>query len=218
MLRLNAGLARPDSPALDRYALRVTDFFQLLGLARKPWLDAEDVKARFLELSAAAHPDRAHGGGGAGEANKRFAELNAAAACLREPRDRLNHLLELETGEARAATANLSKESMEFFPRVASVLREADGLIAERARVVSPMLQAQLFALGLDLTERVEALQREVGEMRGRADAQLQEISARWPASKPIARLRELAHTYATLLRWETQLRERYAGLAAGNI
>lgn len=196
----------------------MTDYFALLGVERKPWLDDEALKARFLELSAAAHPDRAHGGEGERESNKRFAELNAAAACLREPRDRLNHLLELETGEPKATTASLSKELMDIFPRVASVLREADGLIAERARVLSPMLQAQLFAVGLDLTDRVEAMQREVGEMRAGADAQLQEISARWPDSKPIARLKALAHTYATLLRWETQLRERYAGLAAGNI
>lgn len=193
----------------------MTDYFALLGLPRRPWIEAEEIKARFLALSASAHPDRTHGDGDAAGATARFAELNAAAACLREPKERLNHFLELETKEARPTMAAMSSELMNFFGRVASILREADGLIAERARTTSPILQAQMFAIGLDLTERIEAVQREVAELRARSDEELREISERWPHSKPLARLRELAHIYATLGRWETQLRERYASLAA---
>jgi hypothetical protein len=40
----------------------MTDCFDLLGEPRRPWLDAEALKSRFLLLSAEAHPDRVHGG------------------------------------------------------------------------------------------------------------------------------------------------------------
>ena len=38
----------------------MTDAFALLSEPRRPWLDAEALKARFLPLSAAVHPDRVH--------------------------------------------------------------------------------------------------------------------------------------------------------------
>lgn len=188
----------------------MTDYFELLGLERKPWVEGEVVKGRFLELSAGAHPDKAAG------SNERFAELNKAAAVLREPKERLQHLLELEGAASKAATASLSNELMNLFGKVASVAREADGFLAERARVVSPILQAQLFGIGLELTERIEGLQRELGAMREGADSELKRISEEWPGRKPLGKLQSLAHTYATLQRWEGQLQERFAGLAAG--
>jgi len=78
----------------------MTDCFELLQEPRRPWLDADALKARFLKLSAAAHPDRFHGGTESerAQANDRSAELNAAYNTLRETRDRLFHLLELERG------------------------------------------------------------------------------------------------------------------------
>ncbi|MBI4326204.1 MAG: hypothetical protein HY674_13215 [Chloroflexi bacterium] len=74
------------------------DYFALLSEPRHPWVDPERLKAKFLALLAAAHPDRVRRGGEAEKAaaEERAAELNAAYNCLREPKDRLQHLLELE--------------------------------------------------------------------------------------------------------------------------
>ena len=74
------------------------DYFALLRTPRRPWLDADSIKQTFFTLSAELHPDRVHTADAAEKhtANERSAELNAAYQCLREPRERLRHLLELE--------------------------------------------------------------------------------------------------------------------------
>ena len=38
----------------------MTDYFALLGETRRPWLDTEALKAKFLTLTASVHPDRVH--------------------------------------------------------------------------------------------------------------------------------------------------------------
>jgi len=194
----------------------MTDYFALLGFERSPWLDVEAVNARFLERSAEAHPDRVHGDESAmKEANRRFADLNAAAACLREPRERLQHLLELETGSKQNFAQAIPNELMDLVMRVGQTCRSVDQFLAERGKATSPMMQAQLFGQGLEWSDRVSELMNAVSEMRVRAEARLKELSNRWPAEKPIAELQKLAHVFATVARWEGQLKERFATLAA---
>src|SRR5271169_2956497 len=78
----------------------MTDNFALLSELRRPWLDTNALKQKFLALSASAHPDKIHSAGELEKsgAAKSFAELNAAYNCLAEPKSRLLHLLELELG------------------------------------------------------------------------------------------------------------------------
>src|SRR5204862_2338470 len=77
---------------------RMTDYFALLGEARRPWLDTEALKAKFLTLTANVHPDRVHKAIPAEKqtAHQLYTELNAAFNCLRGPKTRLLHLFELE--------------------------------------------------------------------------------------------------------------------------
>ena len=78
----------------------MTDFFALLQEPRRPWLDTDLLKQKFLTLSASAHPDKIHSASDAdkADATKQFTELNAAFNCLADPKSRLLHLLELERG------------------------------------------------------------------------------------------------------------------------
>ena len=78
----------------------MTDYFALLGESRRPWIDPEELKAKFLALTAQVHPDRVHNASEAEKqaASRRSAEMNAAYNCLREAKTRLLHLLELERG------------------------------------------------------------------------------------------------------------------------
>ena len=73
----------------------MTDYFALFDEPRRPWLDTDSLKAKFLALSAQAHPDRVHGAAETDKlaANHRYTELNAAYNCLREPRDRLIQII-----------------------------------------------------------------------------------------------------------------------------
>ena len=78
----------------------MTDHFAVLGQPRRPWLDADLLKETFLTLSGAAHPDHVHNQGAPvrQQADSRYVELNAAYQCLRNPKARVEHLLQLESG------------------------------------------------------------------------------------------------------------------------
>jgi curved DNA-binding protein CbpA len=193
----------------------MVDYFALLNFPRAPWIDAEEVQKRFLELSSAVHPDRVHGSG-AGEkeeANRKFAELNRAATTLRDHKERLQHLIALETGAGAGAAQNISGEFVELFGRVGEVCRKVDQFLVERAKATSPMVQAQLFGRGLELSDLVSELQAKVAEVKGRAEDELKGMGARWGGE--LRRVAELAHVFAMVSKWEGQLRERFASLAA---
>jgi curved DNA-binding protein CbpA len=195
----------------------VVDYFALLNFPRNPWLDPAAVQARFLELSAAAHPDRVHGLGSdqIAEANRKFSDLNKAAAVLRDPKERLQHLIALETNAAPSATQNIPPELIDLFAKVGHTCRSVDQFISERANTTSPMLQAQLFAKGLDWTDRITELQSAVAALKDTALKRLQQTGEQWPNQKDFQKLAELAHMFAMIGRWESQLQERFAGLAA---
>src|SRR5690242_19839859 len=130
------------------------DFFSLLGEPRRPWLDAEALKERFLQISTEAHPDRAHSASPLEKesATRRYAELNLAHSTLREPRDRLLHLIELERGEKPSDIQRIPPGTMDLFVEVGQLCRDIDGFLVERGRVSSPMLKVRMFEKGLEWT------------------------------------------------------------------
>lgn len=199
----------------------MVDYFALLNVPRAPWVESEEVQKRFLELSAAVHPDRVHHLGAAEkeEANRKFAELNKAATILRDHKERLQHLIALESGAAPSAAQNISGEFVELFGRVGEVCRKVDLFLSERAKATSPMVQAQLFGTGLELSDAVSELQAKVAEVKGKAEEELKGMGARWnegKEGKELERAANLAHVFAMVSKWEGQLRERFAALAAG--
>src|SRR5688500_7123106 len=112
----------------------MTDYFALLKEPRHPWLDPDALKQKFLPLSAEVHPDRVHNAVGAERdtANRTYAELNAAYNVLREPRDRLIHLLELELGQKPRDIQKIPPGTMDLFVEVGQTCRDADAFLAER--------------------------------------------------------------------------------------
>jgi DnaJ-domain-containing protein 1 len=203
------------------------DNFALLSQPRQPWIDLETLKARFLELSAGAHPDRVHAAGAdeRAAATRRFAALNGAYNCLREPKDRLGHLLELELGAAPANVQNIPPGAMDLFAQIGQQCREADRMIAAKAGSASPLLQAQWFTQGLDLTENLNALQERIRLQREELLAELQGMNAAWnscsppgsvgrAAALPLGRLEEIYRILSYITRWSAQLQERVAQLS----
>ena len=69
----------------------MTEYFALLEEPRRPWIEPDPLKAKFLALSAKTHPDRVHTASEAEKeaASARYAELNAAWQCLGDTRQRL---------------------------------------------------------------------------------------------------------------------------------
>lgn len=199
----------------------MTDYFALLDEQRRPWIDLDSLKQKYLALSAEVHPDRVHG---AEEferriAQERYTELNAAYNCLREPKNRLAHLIELETGVKPKQVQNVPADLMNAFMEITNLCRGADGLLAEKNETASPLLRLQLFERGQEWTEKLMGLQRKINAWREELMTGVKKIDEEWVASSD--KRRELIgalETQCQLLgyfgRWSAQIQERIVQLS----
>lgn len=197
----------------------MTDYFALLDEARRPWLDGEALKEKFLTRSAAAHPDRVHGSDEATqqEAQRCYTELNTAYLCLRDHRERLRHLLELEVGRKPSDLQEMPPELAEMFMVLSQTCREADGFLARQAGLTSPLLRAQSVAQIENFSQQLITLQTEIKSRQGRLQARLQELDRAWMESPGVAANRSALFTELEVIsrwlgflsRWLGQIQER---------
>ncbi len=207
----------------------MTDSFVLLDEPRRPWLDAEALKQKFLPLSSAVHPDRTHNASEAEQqaSNTRYAELNAAYNTLREPRDRLLHLLELELGAKPSDIQRIPPGTMDLFVEVGQLCRDVDAFLAQRGNVTSPLLKVQMFERGMEWTDKLQALQQRINAKRDELTGELQKMNAVWDAAPaigsperaaalPLERLEQIYRVFSYIARWSEQIQERNVQLATG--
>jgi len=202
----------------------MTDFFALLDEPRRPWLDPESLKRKFLTLSARSHPDRVHGRGEAERqsAQDAYAGLNAAYQCLRGPRTRLRHLLELERGGPPAEIQAIPSALADLFLEIGPPSREADRLLIEKRALDSPLLKAAWFERSLHSRETLQRLREEVDRRIHDLTEELRKIDRDWApgaAATPsgtaqLGRLEELYRLFGYFERWSGQLRERIGRLS----
>ncbi len=202
-----------------------TDCFTLLEEPRRPWLDPLALKDKFLALSARVHPDRIHGAtdGEKRAAHQRYTELNAAYQCLRDPKERLRHLLELERGARPAEVQPIPPALMDLFLEVSGLCREADAFLARTAAAKSPLLRVGMFERGQELTDKLRALQKSFAARREALAEETRALDAAWTTATPgesaaradtLARLEELWRLFGYFGRWIGQLEERAVQLA----
>jgi len=160
----------------------MSDFFALLGESRRPWLDSEKLKAKFLSLSTQAHPDKFTAATALEResANRRFAELNAAFNCLREPRERLRHLLDLELGERPKQVQEIPQGLMELFTEIAGLRRAVNAFLEEVTRVQSPLLRVRVFERAQEWMDRLRAVQLRLGDRQAALLQELLDLDADW--------------------------------------
>ena len=207
----------------------MNDAFALLSEPRRPWLDAEALKQEFLALSSEVHPDRVHSASDVQKqaANARYAELNAAHNTLREPRERLLHLLELERGAKPSDIQRIPPGTMDLFVEVGQLCRDVDAFLAERAKVTSPLLKVKMFERGMEWTDKLQALQQNINAKREELAAELQQMNPVWESAPPISsperaaalpleRLEQIYRVFSYIARWSEQIQERNVQLAAG--
>lgn len=193
------------------------DYFALLSAPRRPWLDADVLKQQFLALSSQVHPDKIHSAPDAEKiaAARAFAELNAAHRCLSEPKSRLLHLLELELGAKPADIQQITAGLADLFAEVATVCRQTDLFLLEKARATSPLVQVELFGQCQAWLEKLDALQHRLDDCSQRLTGELQSLDARWVAAdaagRPVvlAALEDLYRLFGYFNRWNRQLTER---------
>ncbi len=206
----------------------MNDAFALLSEPRRPWLDAEALKQKFQSLSNPVHPDRVHSATESEKqsANTRYAELNAAYNTLREPRDRLLHLLELEAGAKPNDIQRIPPGTMDLFVEVGQLCRDVDAFLAQRATVDSPLLKVQMFQRGMEWTDKLQSLQQRIAAKRDELAVELWQMNNVWEAAPPVGspercaalpleRLEEIYRVFSYIARWSEQLQERNVQLAA---
>ena len=205
----------------------MADYFALLDEPRRPWIDPEVLKVKFHALTAKFHPDRVHLATESEKqaANERYTELNAAYQCLREPKERLRHLLELELGEKVEDVQKISTDTMDLMMEISARCRETDAFLAEKASVPSPLLKVQLFEKGMALAD---ALRLIVERLNGRQQAlivQMSNLNMAWETAPqvgssnrlhvlPCSRLEHIYRDLGYLNRWTQQLQERLVQLS----
>jgi curved DNA-binding protein CbpA len=153
----------------------MTDHFAALDLPRRPWLDPEELKQRFHELTARHHPDVA-----GGTPDRRFEAITTAYAVLRDPAARLRHLLELEIPEALTATAQVPASLAERFMEVATLQREIQVFAAQQSDMTTPVGRALAAPERFTMRRDVEKIAASIEVDRGRCLELLQAEDAIW--------------------------------------
>jgi curved DNA-binding protein CbpA len=195
----------------------MTDYFALLGEPRRPWLDPGALKKKFMALSGEVHPDRTHGTADPKVGTAAFAELNAAYNCLRDPKERLRHLLELERGTKPTDLQQIPPDLAELFIHVAALCRKADQFLGEKAKASSPLLQAQLFERGQEWFSRFAETLQTVNRHQDALMSRVRAVDEAWPGGARENLLQQLEDIWRLLgfyNRWANQIRERMAQIS----
>lgn len=199
----------------------MTDYFALLNKPRRPWLEPEQLKETFLTLSTTVHPDRVHNLGEAerAAAQERYTALNAAYNCLREPKDRLRHLLELELGTLPKDIQRIPSDLMDLSMEIGKACREADVFLAEKEKITSPLLQVTFFERGQEFADKLQALRQRVIALNDRLIEELKQMDAVWESSigtrnSLLQRLEEIYRLVSYFARWTAQIQERVVRLS----
>jgi DnaJ-domain-containing protein 1 len=198
----------------------ITDYFAILQEPRRPWLNEGLLKDKFLAISGTEHPDKvdARTAGDRAAAQSRYTNLNAAYQCLRDPKLRLQHLLELERGAAPPRVQNVPPDLLDLFMQVSQVLRQADSFLAENAQVTSPLLQVRRFELGQIIAGRIQQVVSTLSSHTEALSGRLREIDAVWETGMRadsgrredlLQQVEVLCQRFSYFSRWTAQLQER---------
>jgi curved DNA-binding protein CbpA len=208
---------------LRRKFQRVTDYFALLDEPRRPWLEPETLKSKFLARAAVAHPDKQSTAGETEKlaVNRRYAELNTAYHCLTEPKLRLLHLWELELGAKPREVQEIPSTLADLFAEVATNCRNADAFLIQKSQTASPLLQVQLFERTQEWVERLRGLQTKLAGLHGKLMEELKSLDALWVSQSQsgqrtilLNRLEELYRLFSYFGRWSGQIQERIVQLS----
>ena len=88
-----------------------SDYFAVLRQPRRPWLDPDELKRKYQELTFARHPDKTPDA----DQGPEFSEITEAYRVLSNPRLRLQHLFNLEG--APSETSQVPAEIAELLVR-----------------------------------------------------------------------------------------------------
>ncbi len=175
----------------------MTDYFALLGEARRPWLDPEELKEKYFAHARERPAD---------------ANLNEAFRVLSDPKSRLHHLLVLEGADLTAGRA-VPPAAAELFWNTGTLLREIDRWLLRSKEAGSALARALLQPERAKLEQRLGELEEELREVYDTELAQWPRTEVDWP--NEMARMVERYDSIAYLTRLREQTAEKRFQLSA---
>ena len=160
----------------------MTDYFALLGEARRPWLDPEQLKEKYFARNRAAAAE---------------AELNEAFRVLSDPKLCLHHLLTLE-GAKLTVGRPVPPSVAELFWNTGMLLREVERWLLKSAEAGSALSRALLSGERAKLEGKLDDLERQLNATFETELGRLQELDAR-ASPVPPHELAELVQAYDSI-------------------
>ncbi|MEZ0296663.1 MAG: DnaJ family molecular chaperone [Candidatus Methylacidiphilales bacterium] len=192
--------------------------FAIFDLPPRPLLEQDALKENFARQTAELHPDRfrhLHAEGQA-EAEQRYSALNRAYQTLRDNKERLLHLFELETGAKPRDIMRIPPGTMDLFVEIGQACQAADAYFKDKEDAFGALAKAKLAAKGMDLLQSLQTLANKVNAWEQGLNAELQKLDAAWIAGEhQAATLETLYRKYSYSSRWKQQLDERIVALFA---
>ncbi|MBR4249313.1 MAG: hypothetical protein IKQ24_04090 [Verrucomicrobia bacterium] len=194
------------------------DYFALLDEPRKPWIDTGLLKDKFMEMSARYHPDKFPQATPEEREriSARYAELNAAYQCLSHTRDRLLHLIELETGKPPSDVQRIPPGTSDLFMQIGQTCTQAAAFLEKQPQTDSPILKAKRFVEQMEWTDKLTDFQNQLQEISDKLEEELKRMNTDMEngAPLPLERLEEIYRSTSYINRWTDQIREKIVQLA----
>jgi len=128
------------------------DYFEFMEFPRKMGLDPALLEKRFYELSREYHPDLVQGKSDKEKllAQGKSALLNKAYQTLKDPVERAEHLLSLESPTSQ-------KERTQIDPSLAAEIFEIQEKVEEEKRAKDPALKTELLEARRSVEGKIQA-------------------------------------------------------------
>lgn len=188
------------------------DFFEMFNLTPRPYVDQNQLKARFLELSQTLHPDRNLAAGP--DAQERIlalsAQLNRAYTTLTDTKERLRYLVAEQTDEEPEEAKQVPAEMMELFFEVHDLMQEVDAYLKAR-RPSASRIVAALESADPDkarLQERIVAMRAQGAERVAVVDDEILRLDDAWQQQDDRAGLLERLGQLADVLSYLGRLHQ----------
>ena len=197
-----------------------TGYFALFGEERRPWLDPDELKNKYQELTLLHHPDRQ--GSKEREADSpfdsakggtfpySFAQLTEAFRVLSDPKLRIEHLLKIE-GHQTGSDQSVPEEFVDWFSEIVGFLRSTNDLLQRAATARNALSKSLLRAEFLSCQKQGEDILARLTRSHREALEELSMLNDLWIKDRAAAipRLTDLHQRLAYLTRWLEQMRER---------
>ena len=194
------------------------DYFALLDEPRKPWIDTGLLKDKFMEMSARYHPDKFPQATPEEREriSARYAELNTAYQCLSHTRDRLLHLIELETGKPPSDVQRIPPGTSDLFMQIGQTCAQAAAFLEKQPQTDSPILKAKRFVEQMEWTDKLTDFQNQLQGISDKLEEELKRMNTDMEngAPLPLERLEEIYRSASYINRWTDQIREKIVQLA----